>query len=72
MGKRTRRHDEGFQRRDDVAASRRAHAFSEVGSLIPCAPDVIFFPLSLFFCILYFVFVYLPFERILLFRNTLG
>lgn len=54
MGERTRRHDEGFQRRDDVvAASRRAHAFSEVGSLILCAPDVIFFYL------LYFVFVYL-------------
>lgn len=68
MGKRTRRHDEGFQRRDDVvAASRRAHAFSEVGSLIPCAPDVIFFYL------LYlnsFIFrICISFERILLLRK---
>lgn len=68
MGERTRRHDEGFQRRDDVvAASRRAHAFSEVGSLIPCAPDVIFFYLLYFNSFIFRICI--SFERILLLRK---
>lgn len=68
MGKRTRRHDEGFQRRDDVAASRHAHAFSEVGWFLVrlCRQTLFFFIYSFVFVWLFEYFFRLEVERIML------